>query len=99
MINAVETDNMDKSSENSDLEETKTLSENLSGKIETDQEILQEVKVAIQYVDCKGTKYLLKYLAERSDFGLSIEEFRSYLLLTKKIARKADSSKIPKEFQ
>ena len=44
-INAVETDNMDKSSENSDLEEKKTLSENLSGNIETDQELLQEVKV------------------------------------------------------
>ena len=41
----METDNMDKSSENSDLEEKKTLSENLSGNIETDQELLQEVKV------------------------------------------------------
>ena len=44
-MNAVETDNMDKSSENLDLEEKKTLSENLSGNIETDQELLQEVKV------------------------------------------------------
>ena len=43
LINAVETDNMDSWSENSDLEEKKTLSENLSVNIGTDQELLEDI--------------------------------------------------------
>ena len=43
LLNAVETDNMATTSENLNLEEKKTVSENPSVNIETDQELLQDI--------------------------------------------------------